>query len=203
MIRRWRPGALLLALLLLGGCATTPPPSLPAVDRDRQLTLWQSHRDALALWNSFQLEGRIAATGQPLSARLRWLQQADTQFDVHLSGPVGVGAIRLRGNPKVVEIQAKRERWVSTDPEADLTDLLGWSPPLAALPYWARGLPQPGVPVQFELDALGRIVRLEQEGWTMTVLGYGNERPALPTRVEWQREAQTITLINDRWRRTP
>lgn len=63
--------------------------------------------------------------------------------------------------------------------------------------------PSPGVPARFHLDAQGRLVRLEQAGWTMTVTGYGDSEPALPTRIEWQRDAQTVTLINDRWQRRP
>lgn len=192
------------ALLTLAACATRPPqPSVDVVDQDTRLTRWALHREALVEWEQFLLEGRVAATGQALSARLRWLQAENQQFDLRLSGPVGLGAMRLRGTPGRVEIQARRDTWTSTDPEADLKALLGWSPPLTALPYWARGLPQPGVPARFHLDAHGRLVRLEQAGWTMTVTGYGDSEPALPTRIEWQRDAQTVTLINDRWQRRP
>lgn len=199
-----RAALALCSLLLVSACATRPavPVSEP-VDQEERLTRWAAHRQAVSAWEQFLLEGRVAASGQTLSARLRWLQTANRHFDLLLSGPIGIGAMRLRGTPEHVEIQAKRETWTSTDPEADLVNLLGWSPPLAALPYWARGLPQPGVPVRFHLDALGRLIRLEQAGWTMTVTEYGNTEPALPARIEWRRDAQTVTLINDRWQRKP
>ena len=185
--RRLRRGLALSALLLLSACATRPPvpaADARAVDRETRLNRWAEHRQALDAWAQFQLEGRVAASGQALSARLRWVQRADRQFDLWLSGPIGIGAVRLSGTPDRVEI-------------------LGWSPPLTALPYWARGLPEPGVAVRFHLDAAGRITQLEQAGWTMTVVGYGDTTPALPTRIEWQRDAQTVTLISDRWQRTP
>ena len=204
--RGLRLGLALSALLLISACATRPPvpaADARAVDRETRLNRWAEHRQALDAWAQFQLEGRVAASGQALSAQLRWVQREDRQFDLWLSGPIGIGAVRLSGTPERVEIRARRETWTSTEPEADLTALLGWSPPLTALPYWARGLPEPGVAVRFHLDAAGRITQLEQAGWTMTVVGYGDTTPALPTRIEWQRDAQTVTLISDRWQRTP
>ena len=164
--RRLRRGLALSALLLLSACATRPPvpaADARAVDRETRLNRWAEHRQALDAWAQFQLEGRVAASGQALSARLRWVQRADRQFDLWLSGPIGIGAVRLSGTPDRVEIRA----------------------------------------VRFPLDAAGRITQLEQAGWTMTVVGYGDTTPALPTRIEWQRDAQTVTLISDRWQRTP
>ena len=77
--RRLRLGLALSALLLLSACATRPPvpaADARAVDRETRLNRWAEHRQALDAWAQFQLEGRVAASGQALSARLRWVQRA-------------------------------------------------------------------------------------------------------------------------------
>ena len=187
--------------LLLGACAVAPPrtgmvsPVTPALISD-----WQHHRQSVLAFDRFLLEGRLAASGSPVSSRLRWQQDATRHFDVLLSGPLGQGSLRLRGNDTAVRIQYDQQDWTTSTPDADLERILGMPLPVTALRYWARGLPQPGAAARYDLDAEGRLLRLEQAGWRLDSLRYHPGEPALPARVALSRHDTTLTLLADRWR---
>lgn len=197
----------IVCCVLLSGCASlggAPPPAPAAPDRDRQLALWAEHRAALAGTEQFALEGRVAASGQAGAARLRWNQKADGHFDGLISGPVGIGSLRVRGSRDAVEVQTRGERFISQHPERDLQALLGWSLPLEALPYWARGLPQPGRPVRYLLDTRGHLQMLYQDGWQIDYQAYRDSAGArsLPARMVLSHDGRVLTLIADDWQIT-
>jgi outer membrane lipoprotein LolB len=197
--------AVMWAGLALGGCVTLGdgPQTRPysATDTDDRYVLWRDQRGGLMAMAHFTLEGRVAASGQPGAARLHWQQLATDRFSGRVSGPFGVGAVHLEGTVNRVRVRHRDEDFVSDDPEADLQALLGWALPLAALPYWARGLPQPGQPARFAIDDLGRLRALTQGGWQIDYAAYdsGHEAPALPQRIQLTRGDQVLTLIADRW----
>ncbi|HEX3846381.1 MAG TPA: lipoprotein insertase outer membrane protein LolB, partial [Steroidobacteraceae bacterium] len=89
-----RKPAYLLALLL-AACASAPRiPVSPATGWDERVGVLQSAR----IW---QLDGRaaVAVGTQGWQATLNWREQGDTA-EVHLSGPLGVGAMVVKRSPQ-------------------------------------------------------------------------------------------------------
>lgn len=197
-MKRWgrRCGLAGLALLL-AGCASRAPVTAPSPEA------WWTHQQGLRSLQAFQIDGRVAAAGQPGSAQLRWVQGADGVFDIRVSGPLGSGSLRLRGTVERVLIEDRSGRRESLAPAAELERLLGGRLPLDALVFWARGLPQPGVAARYALDAAGRLQQLLQGDWQLDYPAYHAGEPSLPRRIELRRPGTEITLLLDRWQARP
>lgn len=186
----------ILAALLVSACLPSRPP--PADDASAQLR-WSQHREALATVLGFSLQGRLA-DNSGRSGELNWRQHADARFTLQLRGPFGVGAVSIEGDPVSVIVRTKDGEQITPDPEAWMWAHLGWGLPLSDLRAWALGLPAPGEIQQMTLDAEGRLLNLQQRGWTVRYDAYQRVGSLdLPRRLEAQSEAVRLRLFIDRW----
>ncbi len=97
---------------------------------------------------------------------------------------------------------ADRQTYEAADVESLTRRALGWALPLSRLAWWVRGEPVPGSePAEAVRDQQGRLVRLVQDGWSITLAHPGAGEPrALPQRVELVREGHQMRLVIDSWR---
>ena len=77
--------------------------------------------------------------------------------------------------------------------------MLGYALPLAGLPDWVLGRPEPGVAAVTRYDC-DRLAELRQRGWLIDYSG-GDEQP--PKRVRLARGDLDIRLVIDEWRLPP
>jgi outer membrane lipoprotein LolB len=186
--------ALLLTLALLAGCAGAPailtaPP-------------WEQRADRLAQLAHWRAEGKLALRSgdRAEAANLLW-QQAERESNLQLSGPLGMGTTRIHSDGRILEIRRGDEIQVFdiSSPDA-IRRNTGWDLPLAALPFWLKGLPQPGVAaddLQFEEDLLRG---LRQAGWQVQFETYGRFGDyTLPTRLRVQRGPTSARLVIRQW----
>lgn len=200
-------------LLLLAGCATRapqaalPPPlsdpaALQAAEKELvQRGVWlQQHPQ----WS---FEGRVAINnaGKGGNGRIDW-QQDGQGYVVSLIAPVTRQSWRLIGD---THSEAGRLEGLEggtregEDAEALLLQATGWDIPVHALAQWVRGVPAVGVPTtgqSFSMD--GRLQQVEQGGWRIDYTQWFDAegaQPALPRRIEAQRDQATVRLIVDRW----
>lgn len=198
---RFRPGvlgAVALALLaLLAGCQTVLIPGGPP-----DAAAWKARLALLEQVGSWQLLGRIGVVTRKRggSASLSWREQGPW-MSLSLSGPFGVGAVRLWGDPGEMHIRnAKGREWVTDAPETALEQSLGWPIPLASLRYWVTGQPAPGRPYRLVVGRRGLLSRLEQEGWTVRYTAYARSGGLLlPVTLTATRPGGRIKLIVSRW----
>lgn len=197
--------ALLAATTLLAGCGAQP--IREAVITPGAAQAWSARQAELAAVDSFALQARLSETGLSATrADLRW-QQSGERFDVSVSGPLGVGALTIRGDAASVDIRSK-DGVISTDqPERYMEEKLGWSLPLARLRRWVLGLPAavPGAPVaEVLLDDSGRASQIRQDGWTIT---YDEYQPAgrstLPRKLAIGNGERRFRLVIDSWNPMP
>ncbi len=179
---------------MISACATAPPTPPPAD--------WEFHRGQVLALDHFRAEGKLAlrSPAQSESASFLWYQ-AGERVRIELSGPLGVNATTLRSDGRELEILQgdERRRWDISDP-ATLTRDTGWYLPLAALPYWLRGIPAPQLPVEELTLDRGRLSLLRQSGWEISVEDYGDFGDlALPTRLQIRREDSQVRLVIRRW----
>lgn len=196
--RAVRTAALAAAFTL--GCAARAPAPSPVEDR---VGAWLGHHSAVTAVSGFTLEGRVAASPAPMSGRLLWRQAPGGDFDLHLSGPLGSGSLRLRGTPERVRVESRDGVFETTEPEATLLAQFGWSLPLASLADWVRGLPRSGEPARYLLDGQGRLAVLEQGGWRVHYERYHEGPPALPARLQLSQGERRLTVLVDRWQPGP
>ena len=184
----------LTALFLLGAC-TSPGPTVPG---DRA-----SQQQALAQMDSWTARGKVAlrSPDSSESASMLW-QQRGEHTEIYLSGPVGVGATTLKSDGQTLEMRRGNDRQVfDISSRAALARNTGWDLPLAALPYWLRGLAAPRGEVQASsVDAAGRLATLEQDGWSVTYSNYQSvDGLILPGRLEAVQGDTRVKVIIHSW----
>ena len=196
-----RPGtraivAMFVAALLITGCATRKSVLLPEIDS------WDTRTDVLGSREEWEFSARIAvrANDDGFNGKLRWAQQVDT-FQATVSGPLGIGTVRIDGDRNSAILTDKDGvRTELRDVEADLLYRYGWTIPVASLRYWALGIPDPAADARTVFDAEGRLSKLAQRGWDVTIsryrLGAGQ---LLPNRLTAANADTRVRIVIDNW----
>lgn len=191
-----------LALTLLAGCAgqTRPDPARGAAEAQ-----WAKQRASLQQITQFNLQGRLASGGaMGLAGGMRWQQNADGSFDMHLSGPFGAGAVSVAGTADQVTVRTREGEQTTNDPQGWIRQKTGWMLPLAELRWWAVGLPAPQTEAQIELDREGRLLSLLQDGWRIDYREYQEVGTlALPRKFEAANGDARVRVVADRWTNLP
>ncbi len=190
-----------LALLLLG-CLLT---ACAGVQREAEPTGWQEHQQRLASLDHWTAAGKLAVRSpeQSESATLLW-QQVGEATHLRLSGPLGVSATTVDSDGREALIRHGEEssRLDINDP-VSLYRKTGWDLPLAALPHWLKGIPDPDAPVEAMSLQPQREVLLElrQSGWLVQYETYGEfDDFLLPTKMRIQRGDHSARLLLRDWR---
>jgi len=199
-------GSLLWAFLILNGCAViSPPPTImPPPPAAVVQQMWQSRQAALSCADTFTVIGRLAVAFREdgSTARVSWQQQA-ADFNIRLSGPIGIGGVELQGQSDSLRITRGRETKIYLEPpETAVARELGYPLPIAGLRYWVLGLPRSAQDYQsLDLDAWGRPLRLEQDGWRIEYQEYASaDALALPRRIALSRPDLQIKWLAEDWR---
>lgn len=184
-------------LLLLSACTSTPP--LPQVDDPQQA--WQEHRQQMAALPQWQLGGRLLIiTGhETWNTSINWQQQGE-HYRIMLIGPLGQGSLKLDGDPHQVTLQAHDgEPQQANDPEALLSQQLGWHVPIRSLRYWVLGLPAPGEHEKTISNA-GLLQTLRQDDWAIEFRDYQQQDGLyLPGRIFANNHQAKVRLIIGQW----
>src|ERR1043166_6078577 len=94
--------ALCAAILLLSACAANPP-----IDQTRAGAAWADRKAKLEQIHNFSVQARAAVTGAATgSANLVW-HQGPHDFDLRVSGPLGIGAMTMAGDESEVRVHTK------------------------------------------------------------------------------------------------
>ncbi len=185
-----------VALLLLGACAMQQGVDLPDISR------WESRQVILGQLDKWQFSGRIAVktSDDGFNGKLRWIQDEDS-FRATVSGPLGIGTIRIEGDGDSVEITDKDgTATVLQDIEMELYYRYGWTIPVESLRYWVLGIPDPRVPVETEFDEFDRVSHMKQRGWSVDVGAYreaGGQQ--MPARLVANSRETSVRLVIDKW----
>ena len=183
------------AVVFLNGCANQPTASTSIAD-------WDSYQQRLQQQQHWQLSAKIGvrSPSDSGSALLSW-QQTPTNYDMHLSGPLGQGSVRIKGNSEQVTLkQAGKPTLSAPTAERLLQHALGWSAPLEQLKYWVRGLPAPILPAQVEHNPQGVLASVKQSGWQLNFSRYRNVGDFLmPGKIIATQDELKLTLIVKDW----
>lgn len=197
VIRASHALAVALLLTVLAGCATTRDAvDLPAI------VSWETRNDVLAQLDAWEFKGRIAVKSgeEGFNARFNWAQQGDA-FEATVSGPLGIGTVRIDGDGRTVTLTDNDGAITRLDDaEAELRWRYGWTIPVESLRYWALGIPDPATPGITELDGQDRLQRLEQGGWSVEISRYAEGGGQPMPRILTATNADTrVRMVIDRW----
>ncbi|MGI9229364.1 MAG: lipoprotein insertase outer membrane protein LolB [Gammaproteobacteria bacterium] len=185
-----------ILLAMLSGCTGLAP-------RQQAEQSWEQHQAQLLELHDWTLRARIGLKrqGEAASATLDWRQQQQ-DYQLLLIAPLGKGTVELSARDGVVNLRTNDNQSFSADsPEALLRQHLGWHLPVDGLPYWIRGLPQPGAPVDaLILDKRQRLIQLQQSGWDISYGGYRQVADyVLPGKVRLEHNDIRIKLAVTEW----
>ncbi len=195
---RWLLAA--LAALLLAGCATAPPvtpaPGWPSEAAARRAATMGDIR-------TWTIRGRLGVhTGREgFSAAIVWRQDGD-RFDIRLFDQLGRQVAWLRGDGGQVSLTNHRGKtFRAQSAEQLMRAQLGWALPIRSLLYWVKGLPDPKLPAwREEYDDGGRLVRLEQGGWSVRIPRYlSPDERAFPALIKLRRKDFSAKLLIKHW----
>lgn len=168
---------LLTTLTLLTACAT--PPRVPA---DR------------AYSGRFAVTTASAEQRESVSGRFG-LEIRGQQQSLELSSPLGTTVARIEIEPGAARATGAQMQEVrGADADALTEKLLGWPLPVSGLADWIEGRPVPSRAARVEREG-GRVVLLEQDGWTIRLPEYfeGNGATTRPRRLVLERPAGAYT----------
>jgi outer membrane lipoprotein LolB len=154
----------------LAACTTLP--DRPPVENPE--LVWRQRQAAGQALVNWDLRGRLSVrtNNEGAQASLRW-QREGVRHQLDFLGPFGRGALRLTQTGTGAELRDGDNRVQrARDAESLLQRATGWRLPLHGMAFWVRGLPDPCVPYEKELDEWGRLKKLNQSGWRIEVLDY-------------------------------
>ena len=191
--------ALLMALLsaFLTACVTprVAPPAAAVLSWEQRVSVLQHTR-------RWQLDGRaaVAVGTQGWQATLNW-QQFDGRAELHLAGPLGVGALALTQTAAGLSLNGAPPGAAVT---AQLEEKLGFELPLDGLRYWALGVPDPGTPSDLKRNDQDRAQQLVQGGWSVVYDKYMSVAgDVLPSRLVLSRAGVRVRIAVDHWQLSP
>ncbi len=191
--------------LLLAGCAGAPPAPVPEPDLSPEKN-WRLRQIQLDAVQSWRLSARMIVSDNDENAwqlDVNWRQQAE-RYDIHISGPLGMGKVHLQGGEDGVFLyDSEGAAYYAQEPEHLLLEHTGVFMPVTSLYYWVRGLPDPGIDaVQIpQLDAWGRLTHLRQNGWSVDMKRYVQvDNLQLPDKLFIHNQQNIeVRMVMDKW----
>jgi outer membrane lipoprotein LolB len=189
---------ILLCSTVLAACVTTrraPAPAAAAAGWEQRVTVLQK-------LGSWQLDGRaaVAVGSQGWQASLNW-RQRENSAEVHLSGPLGIGAMVLKRTPDGISLNGAPP---SDAVLAQLQERLGFDLPLDRLRFWLLGVPDPSAAFLLTRNDQDRALQLTQADWTIDYDRYmaaGGD--LLPAHLVLSREGVRVRIVVDHWEFPP
>ena len=195
----WRAVCAATAVALLGACTT-----LSTGTDGRSLEQRRAIFETVPEWS---MRGRLVVdTGdRGFQGSFNWRQRGD-ELELVVRGPLRNGVLRVEGRPDALTVTARGETRTLTDPESELSELIGWWLPVASLRDWLLGLPDREFRAVTMPGADGTLASLEQRLWradypeyALTELDGTASQVLVPRRVELTHEMLTLTLTVDDW----
>jgi outer membrane lipoprotein LolB len=195
----WRAAQALLAAATLGGCASLPTGTDGLGVAQRRELL-----EAVPAW---EMRGRLVVdTGErAFQGSFNW-RQRDEALELIVRGPLRNGVLQVSGRPDALTVTARGATQTLTDPEAELSELIGWWLPVASLPDWLLGFPDRSFPAETEPGADGTLAALEQRLWHVAYPTYGlapiaatGEEVLVPSHIDLTHGDLTLKLTIDAW----
>ena len=132
--------------------------------------------------NQFNLQGKIGVRTpqQSGSAFFTWVQQQD-EFDIELSGMLGLGKTQISGQPGKVTLNSNQTGLIEASTAEELLfKATGWQAPIESIVSWVQARPATSN-AQFNKDDQQRLIQIIENGWTVD-LSY-NHNAQLPNKL--------------------
>lgn len=188
----------LLALLLASCTSLSPDGNLYP----------ENYSQVLVGLQDWSLRGRLnirSGDGNE-TININW-QQNHEEYDINLSGALGMGAVQITGNNDGVTINraGEEDAIVSSDLDSLSTEVLGYAFPLRELLYWIKGIAAPGSQAARTRNPQGLTATLSQadargQRWELQYDRYQTvDSYALPGRIRLEQVPYRLTFVISDW----
>jgi outer membrane lipoprotein LolB len=146
----------------------------------------------------FELAGRIAARygKESFTGNIAW-RHAKSGDDLLISTPTGQGVAQIvRQGEAVLLKTAEPREYRASDAESLTERVLGFRLPLEGLADWVRARASSNSPAREERAPDGRLLRLEQGGWSIEYQEYAGQ---LPSRMRLAYQGIELRLAISQW----
>lgn len=202
VVATWYLSRTVLLLLISGIVFLQACAWVERVPVEQNFVAWSQRLARIGTLDQWAFHGRasISHEEEGWQIDLNWRQQQD-RFELHMAGPLGQGAAELTGNGNRVLLNTSDGRqFEATTARELIRQKLGWDVPVADLGYWVRGVPAPGAHEVSQLDNLGRVVKMEQDGWTIEFQRYDRVGDVeLPAKFIAYNGSWRFKLVIDSW----
>ncbi|MFT6300594.1 MAG: outer membrane lipoprotein LolB [Saprospiraceae bacterium] len=187
----------LLLIFIISSCASNKDySSISSVD-------WEQHFNQLEGLNHWKLKGKLGYRDSKKggSVWIHWKQQGKN-FDIKLSGPLGVGATKISRNQHHSQLHRGENQLHSATTAEELTKtLFGWQWPVEQLLFWVKGIPDPATLITASKhNKDGTLSSLEQSGWILQFFDYQQtEGWTLPRNIKGAKGAYQFNLKIKKW----
>lgn len=186
----------LMLIVGLAGCVSSGGSLLPQIDD------WETRKAILGDTDEWEFAGRIGVSAgeEGFNGKL-WWRQDGIVFRARISGPLGVGTIFINGDRSELTLTDKDGVVTElVDAEAELRERYGWTIPVSSLPYWTLGIPDPSTASEASFDEAGRLSRLLQRNWQVTISQYADGGgQSMPRRLTALNNDIKVRLVIDNW----
>lgn len=191
---------MLSSLCLLAACAPKikPAEELPT----NKVVPLEKRKAETATVSSFEINGAMAAKNKSKgwSATMNWVQSGPSNYQMRLNGPLGAGAVVIKGSGGTVTFQDGPKTATSSNADELLAKQTGIRLPVHSLYYWVRGLPAPGGGEAEVHDKYNHLVKLKQSGYTIDFNQYTSVKGIdLPSMIRLEGNGVMIKVIIKGW----
>ena len=158
--------ALVALALALTACAR-----MPVLDDGLGFEARQAALTAIPDWD---IRGGIAVDDgeRAYQARFSWQQRGEALELVVRSRVPGTRSFRIAGDETSLAVESRGETEVLTDPELQLSGMLGWWMPVTSAEHWLLGRPDPDYPAVPSTGTNATLARLDQREWQIAYEEY-------------------------------
>lgn len=164
---------------------------------------WQQRQESLSTITKWRNMGAIGITtqDQSLSAHFTWQQQSQTDYTIHLFGPLGINNNTLTEKQNQFSLTTSDGKiYTANDPEALMQQQLGYQLPVSNLYYWIRGLASPNQKSEKTFDQYHHIATLKQNGWNIFYTQYqAINKKDLPREIIMSQNKTKIKIVVTNW----
>ena len=189
----WRVTAV---VLVLSACTSLEPERPAAPERS-----FAAHENRLRAITHWEMRGRIAVdTGsEARQGRFTWWQDGES-LRVVIRGPLGTQAVQIDGDREALRLRARRQTRTLSDPETQLSEMLGWWLPISSLPSWLLGLPDPRFPATSAVIDAELLRDLNQRAWRVSYTDYAQQGSTpIPAGITFTHAPLQLVVTVDEW----
>jgi outer membrane lipoprotein LolB len=196
---------LCFCVTVLTSCATKAIDPTAITDESHQL--WQAHQQNLKPFQQWFIRGRVAlfVDDDVYNLGLGWKREGDIST-FKLEAALGQGVIQINKDAHGVELRTSEgENFTGSNAQQVLYESTGLIIPVEGLETWIKGIPHQGSNYLPDIDASGRAMSIQQDGWLINFFEYQPVKLAeagtrdLPHMLYMKHDNIALKLVIDQW----